>query len=998
MKDSRTTPARLVGLALALSLVWAGVAVAQPAPQGNEFQVNTFVTDDQGTPDVAADASSNVVVVWRSLFQDGDLLGIHGQRYDHQGNPVGAEFQVNQGGAGSQFNPAVAKAPSGEFVVTWTDGGGDGDQPGVFGRRFDSSGSPIGGNFQVNTYTVGPQDRSAVAMAPDGAFVVVWESEEQDGSDEGVFAQRYDATGTPVGAEIQVHTTTNAGQRDPDVAMDGDGDFVVVWWDYGFPSPDGNGSGIFGQRYDSAGNELGGEFQVNSGAPGYQYEPSVSMRSTGDFVVAWADYSFSAPQFAIEARRFDANGDPIGNDFQVNTTTAGRRYGADVGVDPDGDFLITWRDESAPTRVAGQFFDNTGTAQGGEFQVNTDPGTSTYFPAVVSNGSDAFWVTWQTMIGGSFEIAGRRYGIPPPPDADGDTVPDATDNCPNDSNTDQSDVDGDGLGDVCDPTDDSLVAAAPLDEGTGTTTDIGGGITGTLNGGATWVPGQQGTALEFDGSSGYVEVPDTGTSPLDITGGLTVALWVRPDALGGTQMLVSKDNAYEFEFGRAGDSVYGLRANNGSQGTGSSPVVEGVWQHLAVTWDGTTVRYYKNGVADGSDPFPGPISTNGDNVGLGARPSLIANGGPTFHLAGAIDDVRVYSRGLSAAEVANLFTSTVTDIVPPVRSNPAPDGVVASAPVAIGLDTDETATCKFGTTANTRFADLPNTFATTAATSHSDSFTPVGSTATLAVRCRDALGNTNSSDLSIGIGVGTSDILGMLQGQWTFEEGSGCSVADDTGNGQTGGLGNGGGTAVTTCAAPDNSPRWEANEADMPAGDCFSGTCLSFDGDDLVAATVGTELRSGPTQVTASAWVKHDPDTGFRAIVDLRGPDLVETDGMGNPLLVGFALMISDDSKAYFRFRGTTLRSVQTVDDGQWHHLVGVFDGSQSRIYIDGALDNFKNEGSASFQLDVTTQLRIGHFYRNDPFNFRGLIDTVMVYDRALNDLEVFDLYLTTRP
>ena len=68
-----------------------------------------------------------------------------------------------------------------------------------------------------------------VAMDPDGNFVIAWSSFNQDGSGWGVYAQRYDSNGVVQGSEFRVNTTTGGDQMQPNVAMDGSGNFTVVW-------------------------------------------------------------------------------------------------------------------------------------------------------------------------------------------------------------------------------------------------------------------------------------------------------------------------------------------------------------------------------------------------------------------------------------------------------------------------------------------------------------------------------------------------------------------------------------------------------------------------------------------------------------------------------------------------------------------------------------------------------------------------------------------------
>ena len=83
---------------------------------------------------------------------------------------------------------------------------------GVFAQRYDSDGNPVGSEFQVNTYTAGDQFRSDIAIDAVGNIIVVWSSYLQDGSFFGVFAQRYDSNGNPVGSEFQVNTYTTDNQ------------------------------------------------------------------------------------------------------------------------------------------------------------------------------------------------------------------------------------------------------------------------------------------------------------------------------------------------------------------------------------------------------------------------------------------------------------------------------------------------------------------------------------------------------------------------------------------------------------------------------------------------------------------------------------------------------------------------------------------------------------------------------------------------------------------
>src|SRR5439155_1323389 len=143
--------------------------------------------------------------------------------------PQGGEFRVNTTTNQEQRNAAVAMSPGGSFVVVWSSDNQDGNNLGVFGQRFDAAGSPQGSEFRVNSFTAGAQQNPAVAMGPGGSFVVVWASNNQDGSSWGVYGQRFNASGVPQGAEFQVNTTTANAQEGPAVAVGAGGSFAVTW-------------------------------------------------------------------------------------------------------------------------------------------------------------------------------------------------------------------------------------------------------------------------------------------------------------------------------------------------------------------------------------------------------------------------------------------------------------------------------------------------------------------------------------------------------------------------------------------------------------------------------------------------------------------------------------------------------------------------------------------------------------------------------------------------
>ncbi len=155
----------------------------------DDVQVNAYTTGDQRYPALAVDAEGAAVVVWESDGSSGtdrSELSVQGQLYAADGTPVAGEFQVNTYTTGDQRLPAVARQASGEFIVVWSSAGSSGTDEGssVQGRRYAADGSPVAGEFQVNAYTSGGQGGASVAVDPGGDFVVVWVSSESAGTDQ----------------------------------------------------------------------------------------------------------------------------------------------------------------------------------------------------------------------------------------------------------------------------------------------------------------------------------------------------------------------------------------------------------------------------------------------------------------------------------------------------------------------------------------------------------------------------------------------------------------------------------------------------------------------------------------------------------------------------------------------------------------------------------------------------------------------------------------------
>lgn len=409
---------RVFALLLLLPMSGGAILAQQPDPIGVEFRVNTYTTGPQVRSRIAHQPDGGFIVVWESVESDGaDPVGsLEAQRYDPNGLPTGVQFQVNSYTTGYQFEAEIATDAAGNFVVVWrrTGGSGAGDYGDIFGQRFTANGSPVGDEFQVNTTTPDIQWHPALAVAPGGDFIVAWDSVETSHADDrsGVVARRFAADATPLGDEFQVNSYTTEKQRFPAVAVDADGDFVVVWesdGSYGTDShPTNPSKSVQGQRFSAAGALLGGEFQVNSYTTRDQYAPSIAMDSNGDFQVVWTSYgSYGTDTNAsIQVQRYAADGTPLGGEFQVNTYIFGGQKYPKVTLASSGAFVVVWASTGSGGgdsnwNIQMRRLSADGMPVGGDFQVNTWTTGYQQHPSVSVAPTKEIVVVWNSPRDGS---------------------------------------------------------------------------------------------------------------------------------------------------------------------------------------------------------------------------------------------------------------------------------------------------------------------------------------------------------------------------------------------------------------------------------------------------------------------------------------------------------------------------------------------------------------------------------------------------------------------
>ncbi len=375
-----------------------------------EEVVNTWTASAQEWPATATLVDGSYVVAWQSNGnQDGSGYGIYAQRFAGNGEAIGPEFRVNTLTGGDQSWAQVAALSDGGFVITWQDSAGnDGSGYGSFGQRFDAAGNAQGGQLLLNTTTSGTQYHTNVA-AYTGGFAAVW----SNGSD--IFLQRFANDGTKAGGETLVSTGVGSAPRN------------------GRPVPARHRSGSQWRPGDRVGRRWRQRRQLlrsvralvrrrhrdlRQQLPGQHGRPPVTRAARATTTMrrrcprsrAAASSSCGRPTTRTAAapgrvygQRFDAAGNKLGGEFQVNETTAGGQYVSEVTGLSDGGFVVAFYNDNYDVSGSGttsdvyiREYDAAGNAIDGQRKLESPDNGTAYQPVVADLGSGNFAVIYSS--------------------------------------------------------------------------------------------------------------------------------------------------------------------------------------------------------------------------------------------------------------------------------------------------------------------------------------------------------------------------------------------------------------------------------------------------------------------------------------------------------------------------------------------------------------------------------------------------------------------------
>ena len=366
-------------------------------PLGGETRVNATTAGTQTLAangrSVALDAGGNFVVVWESTGQDGDQGGIYGQRFDSSGAAIGDEFRVNTTTTGNQTYASVAMDAAGNFLVVWS-GNGPGDTDGVFAQRYSANGNKLGGEFRVNAVAAGVQSTPVAGARPTGGYVVAWSESDV------LHMVQVDATGALVNPTTLPAAGTIDGSIDADVAADGS--YVVVW----------EAQGTVEVACFEADGSLRYQSSVAAGMIFYDFDPSVAISANGEFGVAWAPYDYLVDSITyVYFQRFQlSDGAPVDASVAIASNVGGS---PSLAMDDNGNAFVSYLSGGSIIKAT---LDANNAFVGAKRIVNTTVTGTRVLPSIVSDANGNQIAAWSGEgTGDTTGVFVQRYGTFPAP-------------------------------------------------------------------------------------------------------------------------------------------------------------------------------------------------------------------------------------------------------------------------------------------------------------------------------------------------------------------------------------------------------------------------------------------------------------------------------------------------------------------------------------------------------------------------------------------------------
>jgi len=349
-----------------------------------DFTVNPTTSGDQFKLDIGASASGGFVVVYEDDRDGNDFYDIYMRGFNSDGSQLFSDRKVNSDSSGQQRDPAIAMAPDGSFVIVYEDdrdGNGVND---IFMRGFNSDGSQRFSDRKVNSDSSGQQHQPAVAIDQNGDFVVAWQDDKDGNGYYEILMRGFNSNGSQRFSDRVANGESAGDQRLPAIAMAPNGEFAVawVWFD----------EGVYARGFNPDGSERFADVQVydNPLGPGgllIMFDVELAMANDRAFAITWTteNYLDVPAEYDSYVAGFNGDGTPRFSRLPVSPNKNGPQTHADVAMNSLGEFVVTWQDDSdenGVSQVRATGYSADGQVRIPEFTVNSVAAGNQGFPVV----------------------------------------------------------------------------------------------------------------------------------------------------------------------------------------------------------------------------------------------------------------------------------------------------------------------------------------------------------------------------------------------------------------------------------------------------------------------------------------------------------------------------------------------------------------------------------------------------------------------------------------
>ncbi len=289
---------------------------------GNNFRIVN--QDSLGLGGITMQKNGKFVLTWARAFRisSNSFYEIYYQRFDKDANVIGTSLRVTDTSYSTSFpvslqGISISSDSLGRFVICWAKAHTFNSKIQVFFQRFDSNGTKLGGIdsvSQTDAHCYGPK----IAMNNDGSFVITWDDERNPQTLPDVYMQRFNPAGQKLGNNVKVSDDNSTGIRQAGnvVSTDGYGRITVSWID------DRNSeNSIYYQIYDNTGTPIDANRKANILSSQFsRTSPRISVRNDGKFFIGWLDVGFTGRE-QVYGRRFNELGEPIGTPYMIPSTS-----------------------------------------------------------------------------------------------------------------------------------------------------------------------------------------------------------------------------------------------------------------------------------------------------------------------------------------------------------------------------------------------------------------------------------------------------------------------------------------------------------------------------------------------------------------------------------------------------------------------------------------------------------------------------------------------------